>query len=48
VGAAVLTRLGVSTRTVEGYRSKLLVKMQVASAAELIAILLRSRVVPPT
>jgi FixJ family two-component response regulator len=43
----IAASLGVSPRTVEGYRSRLLEKMQVGSATELVAILLRTRVVPP-
>jgi two-component system response regulator FixJ len=40
----IAAALGVSVRTVEGYRSKLLVKMQAASAGELVATLLRTGV----
>jgi FixJ family two-component response regulator len=43
----IAATLGVSTRTVEGYRSRLLDKMQVDSATELVGLLLRSGVVPP-
>jgi RNA polymerase sigma factor (sigma-70 family) len=43
----IAAALGVSVRTVEGHRSRLLERMQVASATELIATLLRTRVVPP-
>ena len=39
--------LGVSTRTVEGYRSRVLDKMRVASTTELVSLLLRTRVIPP-
>jgi two-component system, LuxR family, response regulator FixJ len=41
----IAVSLGVSRRTVEGYRSKLLDKMHVESATELVATLLRARVV---
>ncbi len=41
------TELGVSFRTVEGYRSRVLEKMQVASSTELVGTLLRAGVVPP-
>jgi FixJ family two-component response regulator len=37
----IATELGISVRTVEGYRSRLLQKMRVASTNELIAILIR-------
>jgi FixJ family two-component response regulator len=40
--------LGVSYRTVEGYRSRLLGKMEVKSATELVAALLNAGVVPRT
>lgn len=40
----IAAALGVSFRTVEGYRSRVLEKMQVASATELVATLLRARV----
>jgi FixJ family two-component response regulator len=43
----IAATLGVSTRTVEGHRSRLLDKMQVDSAAALVGLLLRSGVVPP-
>lgn len=43
----IAVTLGVSTRTVEGYRSRLLGKMQVDSATELVGLLLRSGVVLP-
>jgi two-component system, LuxR family, response regulator FixJ len=43
----IAAALGVSARTVEGHRSRLIEKMQVASATELVALLLRTRVVPP-
>jgi len=43
----IAAALGVSPRTVEGYRSRLLVKMQAASATELVAVLLRTRALPP-
>jgi DNA-binding CsgD family transcriptional regulator len=43
----IAATLGISTRTVEGYRSRLLDKMRVDSATELVGLLLRSGVVPP-
>jgi two-component system, LuxR family, response regulator FixJ len=42
----IAASLGVSRRTVEFHRSRLLAKMQVRSTAELVATLLRARVVP--
>jgi FixJ family two-component response regulator len=44
----IANTLGVSYRTVEGYRSRLLEKMDVKSATELVATLLRAGVVPRT
>jgi two-component system, LuxR family, response regulator FixJ len=41
----IAAQLGISVRTVEGYRARLLRKMQASSAAELIAILIRSGVI---
>jgi FixJ family two-component response regulator len=43
----IAASLGVSARTVEGYRSRLLEKMQVGSTTELVGVMLRTRVVPP-
>jgi two-component system, LuxR family, response regulator FixJ len=43
----IAAALGVSYRTVEGYRSRLLEKMHVQSATELVATLLHARVFPP-
>jgi two-component system response regulator FixJ len=44
----IAATLGVSYRTVEGYRSRLLEKMQVKSATELVATLLNAGVLPRT
>jgi FixJ family two-component response regulator len=44
----IAAALGVSYRTVEGYRSRLLEKMEVKSATELVVALLRAGVVPRT
>jgi len=43
----IAASLGVSPRTVDSYRSRLLDKMHVESTTELIAALLRLRRVPP-
>jgi len=40
----IAAALGVSTRTVEGYRGRVLEKMRAASATDLVATLLRTRV----
>ena len=44
----IATELGIGVRTVEGYRARLLEKMQVSTTAELTAVLVRSNVVPGT
>jgi FixJ family two-component response regulator len=44
----IAAALGVGVRTVEGYRSRILMKMEVSSAVELVGLLLRTNVVPRT
>jgi two-component system response regulator FixJ len=44
----IAAALGVSVRTIEGYRSRMLEKMRVSSATELVGTLLRTSVVPRT
>ena len=41
----IATALGIGVRTVEGYRARMLEKMNVSSAAELTAVLIRANVV---
>ena len=44
----IATALGMGVRTVEGYRGRILEKMQASSTAALVAMLVRSSVVPRT
>jgi two-component system response regulator FixJ len=44
----IAAALGVTVRTVEGYRGRILEKMEVSSASALVATLLRTNVVPRT